>query len=157
MTLEAALESAYMTLLRAEEPTLAAVRVNRAAAGLAQTGVSSDTGAIPFEFLPLPCITLTAARGAEDPPASGVFEVTLTIEAEATDQPTGADLTADTLFSTAIRPLLYVRLHVLLSAAYPALICYGMPRRMDGMSQTAGDATFIRTATATFVCALSQN
>lgn len=155
MTLESALEQSFAQVIRDNEATLAAIRINCSALGLDQVPVADDEEE-PLEQKPLPCITLTATRQGEDPPASGVFEVTLQIDAEAKSvKPEGDGMSLDDIFEGATRPLKYPALFGKLNSTTKGCFCYGMPRRMDGMSQSAHQSSWVRSATATFVVALT--
>lgn len=155
MTLEAAVESAFSSVLRTYQTELAEVRINLASSGLSQTEVVSDT--LPVEYEPMPCITLTATSGEELMRDSLAFAVTLEIRAETSAVPAEGAMSLDDLYSYATLPLRYASPSFVsvMSAGQAALRMHGINRRQSSFDQEAGDAFYARTMTVEIICALT--
>lgn len=154
MSLELELEKAYAAVMQANEPTLAAIDIRLASAGLEQAPpIEPADESQPVGKQPLPNVTLTAKRVQENPPNSGVYEVSLLIEWTEVAAREGSDgKRSDTLFSAAIRPLRYTNLKDMLSAAPGTCIkVLGIQSRGSAASSQVIEAFEIRSLTAVFI------
>lgn len=155
MSLEAILEKAYDTVMRANEPEIAAVPSLLAMQTTAQNQEGSPT---PKEIdkEPLPSITLTATQQEEMSPNSGVFRMTLDVEcADATVRKDGPSIRLDEILRHAARPRLYKDLVAMIETAGAGrenFRCYGLPERGEIGKIEFGEGKVMRGVQIQFIC-----
>lgn len=145
MSIELSLEKAYAAVAIANEPELAGIPFLYA----------SNTTEVELDKLPLPSITLTALAHQEMVPNSGVFEVGLEIEVrDAAVRKDGTAGKLDSIFTHAIRPLLYKPLPAMISGAGAAdgLKCFGQPERSETHGIVFGEGMVTRSCSTLFIC-----
>ena len=159
-SLENQLEAAYAAVATANEPGLAGITPTLSTLLLAQAPQPTDDGSNNDEGgaqLAVPYVLLTAKRGdASVHNFQGqaiVSEMEFIIEVADNAQPASANGGAlDALFSAAVRPLSYVGLPSLLTAAVSNFKCFGQPARSYSTSMEGAGSIVKRVLSTAFFC-----
>lgn len=153
MSLELALEKAFVAVTRANEAALSQITFYCAS----QTAANDPDFPIQpaLEKLELPSITITVQPHQETPPNSGVYEVELVVEArDAVVRNDGPPIRLDELYKHATRPFLYKPLSAMLNGAGAryGMQVFGQPQRGESGQIIFGEGMVSRSMTALFIC-----